>query len=67
MGACCYAPDLCIITELMKGDLFTLLNGKDKLDFKIRIQMAIDIARSFLTSNYFTHTQMFTKIRLNIH
>lgn len=45
MAACCRAPELIIITELMKGDLYNLLQSKEKIEWKERIQMALDIAR----------------------
>ena len=40
MAACCRAPELIIVTELMKSDLSTLLQSKEKLDWFDRIQIA---------------------------
>ena len=48
MAACCRAPELIIVTELMKSDLTTLLQSKEKLDWKEKLQMATDIARGML-------------------
>jgi len=45
MAASVKAPDLIIVTELMKSDLFSLLIGKEKLELRERIQIGIDIAR----------------------
>mmetsp|Transcript_19776 Transcript_19776/g.27601 ORF Transcript_19776/g.27601 Transcript_19776/m.27601 type:complete len:666 (+) Transcript_19776:74-2071(+) len=46
MAASCQLPDLVIVTELMKSDLWTLLNNpKEKLEWKQKIDMALDIAR----------------------
>lgn len=45
MAASVKAPDLIIVTELMKSDLFSLLVGKEKFELKERLQIGIDIAR----------------------
>jgi len=45
MAASCRAPELIIITELMKSDLSILVQSKEKIEWKERIQMATDIAR----------------------
>jgi hypothetical protein len=45
MAACCRAPELIIVTELMKCDLTTLLQSKEKLDWFDRVQIAMDVAR----------------------
>jgi len=45
MAASCRVPNLAIVTELMKSDLTSLLLGKEKIEWKERVQMAMDIAR----------------------
>jgi len=45
LAACCQLPDLVILTELMKSDLSSLIYGKEKIEWKLRMEMALDIAR----------------------
>jgi len=45
MAACCRAPELIIVTELMKSDLVALIMSKEKIEWKEKIQMSTDIAR----------------------
>ncbi len=45
MAASCRAPELIIVTELMKSDLAALISSKEKIEWKEKIQMATDIAR----------------------
>jgi serine/threonine-protein kinase CTR1 len=45
MAASCRAPELIIVTEHLKSDLSVLLYSKEKIEWKERLQMALDVAR----------------------
>jgi serine/threonine protein kinase len=47
MAACMEPPNLAMVTELMEGDLFTLIHrSRRPLSWEQRLQIAIDVARA---------------------